>query len=301
MRWLLVLASVGLCLASASSKPPPCTYGMGPDGYCNQPSLPSLVRSDTVDTATAVDGVEVHATPFGATGWTLRISNDTDGPVSVVWDESSGVASNGDSLGRLLRGETRKIDEANAQPPSPIAPHATLTQEILIEKLVDAEETESQITTEPQTAARELDAAGIGRLRAQRAKYLDGGSIYLVLSLNGAKKAWVGTMHVHYQSRVMPAGTAAGDASPAIDPTDDPAKASAYWCDATLRCVAEHARCGNTCVESASVWCAVYRIDASDQFSCATTRDACLIFRDQIRASDVGECVEQHPGLARGR
>lgn len=57
------------------------------------------------------------------------------------------------------------------------------------------------------------------------------------------------------------------------DPTDDPARASAYWCGEGSRCVADRARCaGATCAPRRDVWCAV----TDDGFVCGRDRGGCI-------------------------
>ena len=91
----------------------------------------------------------------------------------------------------------------------------------------------------------------------------------------------------------------AGEGGPVAalgDPTDDPWKASGYWCSRDGACVAERERCTDGCVATPSVWCAVYH-DGGERFVCGTTRTVCLVRRDRVRGFDRGECIEQHARL----
>jgi hypothetical protein len=85
-------------------------------------------RHESVSAAHGVDGLEVTARPSGNVGYTICVTNRTRETVKLLWDESSYVASDGRSLGRLIRGQTRQMDTAKAQPPSPIAPGATFEE-----------------------------------------------------------------------------------------------------------------------------------------------------------------------------
>ncbi|HEX5064370.1 MAG TPA: hypothetical protein VFV99_33575, partial [Kofleriaceae bacterium] len=67
--------------------------------------------------------------------WVVEVVNKSRDSVSVDWDQSSLVAGNGDSMGRLLRGETRRIDSANVQPKTPIPPGARVSQWVIPEQM----------------------------------------------------------------------------------------------------------------------------------------------------------------------
>lgn len=100
----------------------------------------------------ALPGLKITATPVGEPWvfWTLTIENTRDDEVTINWDRSSFVGRSGRSDGRLLRGETRKIDAARAQPSTTIPARASIEQMVIPERLIAiAEMTSSNTTPEP--------------------------------------------------------------------------------------------------------------------------------------------------------
>lgn len=100
----------------------------------------------------AVPGLKITVTPVGEPWvfWTLTIENTRDDEVTINWDRSSFVGRSGRSDGRLLRGETRKIDAARAQPSTTIPGRASIEQVVIPEQLiVIAEMISSRSTQEP--------------------------------------------------------------------------------------------------------------------------------------------------------
>lgn len=104
-------------------------------GCLVQPPLPPTRPATNMVVTRPVDGIEVLLVPSAVSGWTITIRNQRDEGVNVVWDESSFVASDEISRGRLLRGETRLMDSAKTQPASPLAPRSTLQEFVIPEQL----------------------------------------------------------------------------------------------------------------------------------------------------------------------
>lgn len=140
MRRLLVAMVLTGCLNQAP-------YNTGPQqqqapgsryqSYTGEPDPPrSRVRFDVTEDR-AAEGFTIAAAQSDGVLTKITIANDTDDPASVIWDESSFVAREGESYGRMLRGETKQIDSAKSQPPSPLPPHAKLTQVVVPEKSVE--------------------------------------------------------------------------------------------------------------------------------------------------------------------
>jgi hypothetical protein len=167
---------------SNSGKP----FTSEPDVYVDWPK-----REQAVTTEREVDGVFVSASPTGAAGWTLRIANHTDGPVSVLWDESSLVTSNARSQGRLIRGETKRMNVANGQPPSPVPPAAEVVQIVFAEKLAEMEEYEAKRVGKhypPKWGNTIIDEQ-----KAYQAAIM-GSRLHVTLDVGGTKKIWTGTV-----------------------------------------------------------------------------------------------------------
>lgn len=187
MRTILILALLAACL------PPPIERSGGPVFY--PATLPPLERDQRIREIKGIDGLRVVGAPDGAAAWSLRLKNTTDDSMSVLWDESSFVASTDDSMGRLIRGETHKIDLAKTQPPSPLAPHAAITETIFVEKFVDVEETE-------QVARKSSDEGILSRddrnrflnYREKLATSIVGGHLYLVVLTDDGKHTWSGVV-----------------------------------------------------------------------------------------------------------
>lgn len=108
-------------------------------------------RTDTVATAKAVDEIEVRAEPDGVVGWTFAVKNRTGDQIAIVWDESTFVGADGVSRGRLIRGKTRRINDASAQPASPVAPGATMIEWAVPDTMLDKWSYVEQV---PQSARR---------------------------------------------------------------------------------------------------------------------------------------------------
>lgn len=182
---LRVMVVGAACVAAAGSAA--SNQNTGPALY---PVVPPPARTETVATETPLDGMAVSAVPVGAAAWKISVQNDTDTPASVLWDESSFVVSSGDSAGRLIRGETRRMDVAKAQPPTPVPAHARVTELVLVEKLTEVEDLEARYAA-LGSASKELNDQTI-RIRKDRRTLIVGGRIDLRVEMGGEKRTWTG-------------------------------------------------------------------------------------------------------------
>jgi len=87
--------------------------------------------------ARGVERVAVRVSPWGYAGWVVTVKNNRDDQVRIVWDECSFIDTRGLSYGRLIRGRTRILDLARAQPTSPVAPGATVVEYAVSEELAE--------------------------------------------------------------------------------------------------------------------------------------------------------------------
>jgi hypothetical protein len=148
-----------------------------------------LVRRERIETESAIDGVLILAKPFAGAGWTIGIKNETDASISILWDESTFVANGGSSQGRLIRGETRRMDVGRSQPPTPLAPKADMVQRVLVEKALAYEEIEARM----DGSLRDRDEVSkILEIRRVRQESIVGGRVHLVIDVGGTKKTWTG-------------------------------------------------------------------------------------------------------------
>ncbi|MDX2089881.1 MAG: hypothetical protein SFX73_18640 [Kofleriaceae bacterium] len=251
--------------------------------------VPLLERGESFEAEAPVEGILVTGVPYGATGWQLHIVNDSDQPISIVWDESSFVTAQGVSAGRIITGSTRRIDSAKSQPPAPLAPRASVHEVVFAEKLYarDIEEREIAEAAAQHGGISPETARVTQRARADAASSIIGGKLYLTIQTAAGKQAWRGVVR---GERV--AAVALPMAAPS-NPRNDPAKASAFWCS-NLECFADEARCPQ-CAKHTDVWCA----SGEPGFKCAVTRAQCLTLREAERDRTYGECVPQHARTAR--
>jgi len=156
-------------------------------------SVPALKRREVIEEELPVAGIVASATPVGTTGWRVVVRNDSDENIQLIWDESSFVTPDGESGGRLVRGETRKIDTDKAQPPSPIAPHSTLREIVLIDKFIELEELEKDASKHREHVTKKLhDQIIEGRKEVSR--LIVGGHMYLVFATDDGKHTWKGVV-----------------------------------------------------------------------------------------------------------
>lgn len=203
MRTILITAALAGCQSTAPQQPEApgsrCAYGYNADSESCNPDpyapvdVPTIERHESVATEKPIDDYDVAAVPGGATGWKIHIVSKIDAVGSLIWDESTFVTSDGRSMGRLITGETRRIDTAKAQPAMPIAPRSDVVQFVLPEKLLDQEEFEGDVATKYRRTSpaniRKLEA-----IRKKRGEMIVGGKLYVtVLGPNG-KQTWTGVV-----------------------------------------------------------------------------------------------------------
>lgn len=182
-RILITAALVGGC------QPETPNYS-APSGDAPYRTAAPLVRTPLrVVSETRIDGVLVAVVPYAAAGWRVEAKNESDTAVSVLWDESSFVDRFGDSQGRLIRGETRRMNVDGAQPRVPIAPKAQAVQRVLVEKLLAYEEIEASMDGKLQDRDRVFRVL---KIRNAVQKSLPGGRVHVVIEIDGAKKTWTG-------------------------------------------------------------------------------------------------------------
>lgn len=263
-----------ICLALAACMPP------------SEPLHPMPDRTETVQTETAIERVMVAAKPVGATSWKIAVKNESNAPVSILWDESAFVTADGESGGRLIRGETRRIDMAKAQPPTPVPANSQTFEIVLIEKLAESEFTEGDYARHNAKYGGVSPRMNvlIDESRAFQAKLIAGGALNIAIQLADGKKTWVGRV----------SGGTARPATPAKVKSEttgffcssSPANPTAGFCtrakaecqrtrDAAIVGVADLAECALT----EKAWCLGER--------CFTTFDACT-----ARVGTDGVCGE---------
>jgi hypothetical protein len=150
--------------------------------------VPGFQRKQVVTAEKTIDSVKIDVTPTGAIAWTLSISNESEDPASIVWDESTFVMPTGEASGRLIRGETRKLDTGNAQPASPLPPRSKVVETVLPEQLIGVEEREA---LEPDYVTEAQLAPFVAR-REKRLELLNGGHLYIVVMTSSGKQTWTG-------------------------------------------------------------------------------------------------------------
>ena len=177
-----------------------CEWGVNFEtGVCNpepiRPEVPKLRRLHTVEGDAEIDGFELVAVPEGAAAWRLQIRNNTNALASVLWDESTFIASTGLAAGRLVTGSTRKIVVAKAQPSAPVPPGASIIEWVVPEKLVYAEEEEAKIeeASESRWLTHQL-VASINDARAKRYRLIVGGKLYVTIQTVNGKLTWTGVV-----------------------------------------------------------------------------------------------------------
>lgn len=201
LRIAAVSASV---IAAAASATAPPSNNSQPNGTRGEPPILHPGRGDEeVVTETAIDGIEVVATPAQAAGWAIGIKNNTDALVSIVWDESTFVTSDGRSFGRIIRGETKRIDMAKAQPTTPVPSKASTSEVGFAEKLYPAEEAESEYVE--KGAKQYVNTGGVSpqmnrqivSIRKGVKRTLAGGALNITIQLADGKKTWIGRINMN--------------------------------------------------------------------------------------------------------
>lgn len=158
------------------------------------PMQPRPARTETVAAESSIDGLDIIVKPYGAAAWRVGVKNETDALVSIVWDESTFVAADGQSGGRLIRGETRRMDVAKAQPATPVAPKSFVTEVVLVEKLTGIDKTESDYAEHNAKwgGISPGMARVLGEQRSDVAKIISGSAINVTVQLADGKKTWTG-------------------------------------------------------------------------------------------------------------
>jgi hypothetical protein len=292
MRKLLQLAMVGAsafaALASATSgRNSGHTYNDPNSG--NYTTITPLVRHQAVPVS-ELDGIQIEAVPYGASGWTLRIRNTTASIVSVRWDESTFALANGRSTGRLIRGETRKMDVSKEQPATPIAPGSLTDAVAFPESLVDQEETEGKLAAAGYVPRPDADR--VEELRRQFYSAFIGAKIILTIETADGKKTWTGVVESTRTQPVAPAS-------------------AKFWCVGVGsdglggNCAEERADCVKlhdeiekmspgvrACEAAKSAWC--YDIADEHRRHCWDTEARCEEQRADVsrRAFGVGPCAD---------
>jgi hypothetical protein len=159
-----------LFVASRSeSKPPP----KAAPSAAQEPTSVSKRGSSTETVAgrSPIAGLTVSVEAQGEAPWKLTISNHTDGMLTIVWDESTFVAGDGKSWGRLVPSNTRLLDIEKPHAPSPLAPHAVLDEVVVAETRV-----------------------ALSGFAYDWRKELNGGRLYVTLQIGNEKKIWTATV-----------------------------------------------------------------------------------------------------------
>lgn len=182
-----------LCVAVASLAGclPPPSIEQGPTSERADDSvrIPPIVRHQLVH-GDSVAGIDIAAEPLGAEGWKLHMNNGSDQVASIVWDESSFVTSSGEAVGRLIPGETKRIDLTKSHPPTPLPPHASVNESVFIEKFIDTEEFEGKLPAyDPKYMVDK-----IVNLRKELSALLIGGKMFVTVSVGSDKKTWSGVV-----------------------------------------------------------------------------------------------------------
>jgi hypothetical protein len=87
----------------------------------------------------SVEGINVEIDSNGYTAFRIALENSRSETLSIVWDQSSFVAYDRRSLGRLVRGKTRMLDAARAQPNTPVPAGSFVVEVAIPEALLDFE------------------------------------------------------------------------------------------------------------------------------------------------------------------
>jgi len=132
----------------------------------------SIGYDQKISEVKSVPNITVQINYVGGIFWQADIKNNSATPVKLIWDESAYVNSEGYSS-RLIRGKTRKLHTAQAQPTSPIPPGALLSNWFTAERF--AEFSNFTGTLSPD------DPSGTGRF-------------YLSFEIEGNRYTWEGSV-----------------------------------------------------------------------------------------------------------
>jgi hypothetical protein len=144
------------------------------------------VRVEEFVEETAIPGVEVRAERAMLMAWNVTVKNTNKESAEIRWDESSFVAGNGESLGRLLRGSTRKFDMGNAQPATPLPKGSSFSETVLPERALEAIK---------QVRMRSANTSSISEPEIQD-QLVGGGRLNLVLQVGNKKHTWTGRIEL---------------------------------------------------------------------------------------------------------
>jgi len=145
--------------------------------------------------------IEVKLESRGEGIWNITVANRQAAAVKILWDESSYVGADGKSRGRLVRGETRRIDVGKPQPPTPVAPNATIEESVIPESYAS----DVRASLEPD----------------------EKGTMYLVIESSTGKHTWHGVSVP--RPRTIPIPVTNPDDPPAPDPESIPLT-SGFYC-----------------------------------------------------------------------
>lgn len=185
VRTILILAAVAACVPPASE----------PKSSSDKADyIPMPDRTETVTAERPIDGIDISVTTYGAAGWRIAVANNTDTALSLNWDESTFVSAKGESLGRLVPGNTKKMDIEKPHAPTPLAAHARTVEVVFVEKIIGAENVE-------QTYAEAVEKLGsstvklnrsVEKMRRMSSAAVHGGRIDLVVNVGGSPQTWSG-------------------------------------------------------------------------------------------------------------
>lgn len=128
-----------------------------------------------------IDGFNVTVGWKMGASFMIYVENNSDAAASVLWDSSTVLDNSGKSYGRLIRGDTRRIDVEKSQPPSPLPPHGRIDQWVFPEKMTPS-------------STREVGDAMAERLFALGALVVVDGKIFVTIETVDGKKTWSGNI-----------------------------------------------------------------------------------------------------------
>jgi len=138
---------------------------------------PKMTRNEAWKCDKPIEGITVDLAPETDIAWTVTVTNQTDDVVSIVWDRSAFVGSSGRSWGRLVPGETRRMDVSAPHPPTPVVPHATA----------------HELAVPMELAHLYGDPVSPKRRRIFESE-VNGGRVVLVLQMPSGEQTWQATL-----------------------------------------------------------------------------------------------------------